>query len=237
MYLRPLWPDAKPEELSDWRPLTDDLLRFLDEQKAGPLIGVGHSVGGIVTLRAALREPDRFRGLVLLDPVLFPPYFILLWKMARALGLGNKVHPLITGSLKRRRQFDDLEQVFQAYRRREIFNNFSDEGLRAYIEGMVHPGSDGGWELVQSPEWEARIYYTGVSADLELWSRLKQLRVPTLIIRGAQSNTFWAETAARVRRTNPKVRIEAIAASGHLVPLERPQEVADLILSFSKEIA
>jgi pimeloyl-ACP methyl ester carboxylesterase len=61
---------------------------------------------------------------------------------------------------------------------------------------------------------------------------LKGLCVPTLIIRGAESDTFWAGTAARVRRANPNVRMEAIAKAGHLVPLERPQEVANLILDF-----
>jgi len=57
MHQRPLWSDSQPGSINDWHPLTDDLLRFLDEQNPGPLIGVGHSVGGIVTLRAALRQP------------------------------------------------------------------------------------------------------------------------------------------------------------------------------------
>jgi len=237
MYLRPLWPDAKPEELHEWHPLADDLLRFLTDREAGPVIGVGHSIGGIVTLRAALQEPSRFRGLVLVDPVLFPPYFIVFWRIVRALGLGYKLHPLTAGSLKRRRHFDDLETVFRAYRRRYVFRNFSDKSLRAYIQGIVRSRADGGWELIFSPEWEARIYYTGIWRDLDLWRGLKQLRVPTLFIRGAESDTFWARTAARVGRANPQVRMEAIAKAGHLVPLERPQEVANLIVSFSKEIA
>ena len=50
MYLRPLWDDAKPEDLKTWQPLSDDLLRFLGNQRT-PVIGVGHSIGAIVTLR------------------------------------------------------------------------------------------------------------------------------------------------------------------------------------------
>jgi len=237
MHLRALWPDSKPEEINDWNPFTDDLLRYLDATIKEPVIAVGHSIGGIVSLRAALQEPGRFRGLVLVDPVLFPPYFIVFWRIVRALGLGYKLHPLTAGALKRRRQFDDLETVFRAYRRRDVFRNFSDESLRAYIQGIVRPRADGSWELAFSPEWEARIYHTGVAADLELWRKLKGLRVPTLVIRGAQSDTFWAGTAARVRRANPNVRMEAIAKAGHLVPLERPQEVADLILDFFDGVA
>jgi pimeloyl-ACP methyl ester carboxylesterase len=236
MHLRPLWPDSKPEEISDWRPLSDDLLGFLDEQKIGPVLSVGHSIGGIVTLRAALNEPGRFRGLVLIDPVLFPPRRIIFWNLVRTLGIGYKVHPLIVNTLKRRRHFDDLDQVFRAYRRRQVFQNFSDGNLRAYIKGIVRPREGGGWELSFSPEWEARIYYTGIWKDMDLWRKIKLLSVPMLIIRGAESDTFWAQTAARVRRANPGVRIETIAKAGHLVPLERPQEVANLILTFNKSL-
>jgi len=235
MKLRPLWPDSNPEEIQDWFPFTDDLLRFLDEQNPGPVIGVGHSVGGIVTLRAALREPKRFQGVVLIDPVLFPPLRIAEWNIARRLGLGYKAHPLIGGALKRRRWFKDLDQAFEGYRRRDVFRNLSDEHLRVYVEGILRPDGDG-YELMFSPEWEARIYYTGIWRDMELWRELPSLRIPTMMIRGAQSNTFWSKTADRVRRVNPEVRIEAIENAGHLVPLERPREVAALINDFVRSI-
>ena len=147
MTLRPLWPDSRPEDLRNWNPLSDDLLRFLDEQKTGPLIGMGHSIGAIVTLRAALREPERFRALVLLDPVLFLPSHIRVWNLARMLGLGYRLHPLIAGALKRRRAFDNLDTVFRGYRSREVFRYLSDESLRAYIAGITRPREGGGYEL------------------------------------------------------------------------------------------
>jgi pimeloyl-ACP methyl ester carboxylesterase len=244
MHLRPLWANSKPDELRDWHPLADDLLRFLSGREAGPVIGVGHSIGGIVTLRAALREPHRFRALVLIDPVLFPPYFILFWNLVRAAGLGYKFHPKVSGALTRRRHFDDLELVFRGYRRRDVFRNFSDESLRAYIAGITRPRAGGGreafpkggWELAFSPEWEAHIYHTGIWRDLDLWHGLKQLRAPTLFLRGGASDTFWAKTAVRVQRANPNIRVEAIEGAGHLVPLEYPQKVADLILDFYKTL-
>jgi len=236
MHLRPLWPESRPEELDDWHILTDDFLRFLADREAAPSLMVGHSVGGIVALRAALRESRRFCGLVLIDPVLFPPYFILFWNLVRAAGLGWKKHPKIPAALNRRRQFDDLETLFRGYRRRSVFRNLSDESLRAYIEGMTHPHPEGGYELVYSPEWEARIYYTGIWRDLDIWRKLKDLQVPTLFIRGAQSDTFWAKTAARVRRANPKVQMETIEKTGHLVPLEEPEKVSRLIFEFASRI-
>jgi len=236
MTLRPLWPDSKPEELRDWNPLSDDLLQFLDEQKAGPLIGMGHSIGAIVTLRAALQQPERLRALILLDPVLFLPSFIRTWNVARMLGIGHRVHPLIAGALKRRRTFDDLDTIFRGYRRREIFRYFSDESLRTFIAGIVKPKADGGYELAYSPEWEAHIYYTGVWRDMELWRGLPNLKVPTLIIRGAETDTFLEAAGRLVKRKQPKVQVVTVPQSTHLVPLERPQQVFDIMQSFLKEI-
>lgn len=232
IHLRPLWPDSNPADLRDWKPLSDDLLRFLANREADHVFCVGHSVGGIVALRAALREPSRFRALVLIDPVLFPPYFILLWNLVRAAGFGWKKHPRISGALNRRREFDDLEQVFRGYRRRDVFRYLSDESLRAYIAGMTRPRAGGGYELVYSPEWEARIYYTGIWRDFDLWRGLKHLQVPTLVIRGARSDTFWAKTAAQVRRANPKVQIVTLENTTHILPLEEPEKVGRFIGNF-----
>lgn len=236
MLLRPLWPDAKPEELHDWNPLSDDLLTFLDGQQSKPVIAVGHSIGGIVTLRAALKEPRRFRALVLLDPVFFPPYFIFLWNLLLLLRLLERVHPLIGGALKRRRTFDDLEVVFRGYRRREIFRYFDDDQLRAYIRGITKPRPGGGYELAYSPEWESRIYYTGVWRDMELWRALPRLDVPTIIIRGAETDTFRENAGRLAKRKQPQIRVETLEKSTHLLPLERPREVFEIMQSFLKEI-
>ena len=232
MLLRPLWPDSNPGDIKDWNPFSDDLLRFLSSHETAPVIGVGHSIGAIVTLRAALREPGKFRALVLIDPVLFPPRRLISWNFIRAMGLGHRLHPMIAGSLKRRRTFDDLDTVFRGYRNREIFRYMSDENLRIYIEGITRP-TNGRYELVFSPEWETRIYFTGLR-DFDLWRDLPKLQVPTLFIRGAETDTFWEEAAKLVKRKQPRAKMETLERSTHLLPLERPKEVFDIIHSFLK---
>jgi len=235
MYLRPLWPRSNPKEIGAWQPLTDDFLLFLDEQKISPIISVGHSLGAIVSLRAALRRPDHFRALILIDPVLFPPRFIATYNLMKVLGLAYKLHPLISGALKRRRTFLDLEKLIISYRRKRIFRYFSDEALRYYVNGIVKPIAGKGFELVYSPEWEARIYYTGVWRDMDLWWGLPSLKIPTLIIRGAETDTFLAPIAHRVKRTRPDISIVSLEKSTHLVPLEKPLETFETIRDFLKE--
>lgn len=237
MLLRPLWQDSKLEELPSWHPLSDDLLHFLASTplSANGVVGVGHSIGAIVTLRAALRDPGKFKALVLIDPVLFVPRRLILWHIFRAIGLGDRVHPLIAGAKKRRRTFDDLETVFRGYRNRNIFRYMSNENLRIYIEGMTKPKPEGGYELVYSPEWEAQIYRTGLH-DFDIWHDLPKLKVPTLFLRGAESDTFLENAAILVKQKQPRAKVEALEKSTHILPLERPKAVFDMMQSFLKNV-
>ena len=235
MYLRPLWNGAQTESLRNWHPLSDDLLRFLSDHASGPVLGVGHSVGAMVTLRAALRDPGKFRALVLLDPVLFAPFILSTWNMVRAVGLGNRLHPKIPTAIKRRQTFNDLDLVFRGYRSRPVFRFMSDEYLKIYINGITRQSEDGTYQLRYSPEWESHIYLTAMY-DFDIWRDLPKLEVPTLFIRGAETDTFLEGAAKLVKRKQPNVRIEALEKSTHILPLERPQEVSNIMQSFLKEV-
>jgi pimeloyl-ACP methyl ester carboxylesterase len=141
---------------------------------------------------------------------------------------------LIAGTKKRRRTFDDLESVFRNYRNRNIFRYISDENLRIYIQGITRQKPDGAYELVHSPEWEAHIYLTSLN-DFDLWHDLPKLEVPTLIIRGAETDTFLENAANLVKKKNPKIKIETLEKSTHILPLERPQEVFEIMNNFLQD--
>lgn len=231
MKLRPLWNGASKEDLQDWHPYSDDLLRFLSDRETGPVIGVGHSIGGIVTLRTAMREPQKFRALVLLDPVLFVPGTMNVWNFARTIGIGEKVHPLIQTAKRRRREFKDLETVFRSYRTKPVFRYMSDESLKQYVEGITKPKTDGGFELAYTPEWEVHIYKTGMR-DYDLWRGLASFDVPTLIIRGDETDTFLPNAEKLVNKKNSKIQIHTMQKATHILPLEYPKEVAEIITNF-----
>jgi pimeloyl-ACP methyl ester carboxylesterase len=234
MRQRPLWPGSDPRELSDWLPLTDDLIRFMDERQAGTSICIGHSFGAVVALRAALTHPGCFRALVLIDPVLMPPYAIRCWQAIRLLGLSSRLHPFILAARRRRRSFDDLERLFQGYRSKPVFRFMDDAALHAYVEGISCP-IEHGYELCYPAGWEERIYLTGIWRDLDIWRGLPGLRTPLLLVRGAETDTFWASTARRVLRKVPSARLVTVPQASHLVPLEQPAEVYRAIQQFLQE--
>ena len=58
-----------------WSGMADDVLAALDSDhlRAGPLNGVGHSMGGAALVLAAAARPGAFRSLWLYEPVIVPP--------------------------------------------------------------------------------------------------------------------------------------------------------------------
>lgn len=70
---RALWPaEPVPETLHDWDSLAVDILAGLRQHNLTDVIAVGHSFGAVASILACLREPNRFRALVLLDPTILP---------------------------------------------------------------------------------------------------------------------------------------------------------------------
>lgn len=232
LHLRPLWVNAQPADLLDWAPLAGDLDQFIGALRAAPLVGVGHSIGATTTLRLAIQRPERFRALVLLDPVLFPPWMIGLWKTIHRLGLSARLHPLAPAAQRRRRVFASQQVMFENYRTKPVFARLDDTALWAYVRAIAAPRPDGQVGLRYTPEWEAHIYQTISLADAPIWQRLPELRLPVLLLRGAHTDTFWQQTADLFKRRLPAAAVLTLPDSGHLLPLERPAQVAAHISDF-----
>ena len=237
MLLRPLWAGTDPRAIRDWRPFSNDLLQFLEYQQATAVVGLGHSIGAVVTLRAALRQPERFRALVLMDPVLLPSRYIVGLRVLRTVGLARRTNALAGAALRRRQHFQNRDQLYAGYRRRDVFRFISDDKLHALVEGITKRTADGGYELVYSREWEARIYQTGIWNDLDIWTRLPTLKVPTLIIRGEETDTFWQGTGRQMQRNNRAIQVVTVPHATHLVPMERPAEVFETMQEFMAQIS
>jgi len=234
MLLRPLWREheARPF-ISHWGEFADDLLEFLEERGDQNLIGVGHSLGAVTTLAVALCRPEFFRAVVVIDPVLLERRRLYPYRVAQKLGITHWVLPLINDTLRRRRVFKSVDEMFSRYRRAQIFKQIDDYGLRSYIEGITAPRPDGQVELTYSPEWEAEVYRKG---PLDLWQNLHLLTQPLLVIQGAQSDTLVEVGMKKIKKVLPNAELHSIEGAGHLVPLEKPKEVGKIILNFLRNL-
>ena len=229
MLARPLWPGEDPGAHQDWSVFVQDLTQFLDGQGARGLYGVGHSLGALTTLMVACQRPDFFRAIVLIDPGLLSPAHSFVWRWIKHFGLVNQFHPYAGFTLKRRRLFPSVEAMYAHFRPKPLFARVDDRGVRAFVEAAARPRPDGQVELAFPPEWEMWIYET---MPHDLWPKLRRLQVPLLLIYGEHSDTFLPGSARALRRALPQAELHGLRGAGHLVPLEKPGAVGELIHAF-----
>ncbi len=226
---RPLWPGSRPEEMSAWRIVAEDLIRFFDQQGWQQVIGVGHSLGAVATLYAAVSRPDLFSQLVLIEPVMLPP--AILQKIAEnpEAGVFNK---MVAGALKRRNRWDSREAAFARFRRKSVFDRFSDSALWDYVNSATRETENGGFELTFPREWEARFYSMPPQG---VWRAIEQITHPTLAIRAAESDTVFPQAWQLWQELQPAATFVEEPDCGHMLTLERPSEVATIIKNYLNE--
>lgn len=222
---RPLLHPGDPQALPSWHPLAADLAQAARTLPT-PLLGFGHSLGAILTLYAALRQPGLFQALVLCEPVLMPRHLLpILWLLQRT-GRGHRF-PLAQSAARRREQFPSREEARAHFGRRSFFAAFTPEALDGYLEGGLRPHA-AGLTLAWPRLWEARIF---ALVPLDAWDALRKIRIPTLIIR-AQGSNLLTEASTRALRRMTHVQVVE-HAGGHMLPLEQPALVAETLRAFA----
>ena len=229
---RPLWPGSLPESAPSWHPLADDLIRGLDDLGLSGIVGIGHSLGGVLTLWAAVRRPDLFRAVVLVDPVVLPPAMLWVVKLLRRLDLERRL-PLVRRTLRRRRAWPSRQDCYAHFRSKPLFAAWPDASLWAYVEAATQECAGGQVQLVYPPEWEARIFAT---MPTDVWRAIPHLSTPALVVRGERSETFRARSEALMARLVPQARFVVVPGAGHLVPMERPVETGAAIRQFLDDL-
>lgn len=206
-----------------WPHLIDETIHFMEEHYHGqPVIAVGHSLGGFLSFLAAVRRPDLFKGIVLLDsPILGKVSSSALW-LGKRLGFIERITPG-QGALTRRREWDSLHEAINHFRSKPMFARFDEECLRDYVEkGTV--AANGRLRLLFEPEIEYQIY-VGLPHDFPRYRQ--QLQVPTGFVGGRQSTVFTRLDVAHMKR-HFGIHTHFIDG-GHLYPLERPNEAANAV--------
>ena len=229
MHARPLWqPEPAKGDLPDWSWMVSDLFSYFETHGLRNVIGMGHSMGAVATLLAALARPEQFRGIILLDPTLLPRLTATGFGLIKKLGLVNR-HPLLRTTVRRRSVFADREAMCSHFRRKIVFSRVQDEDLRTIVKAQAREREDGQVELRYSSAWEAHVYAT---SPHRWWPLIKGMQTPILIIAGKETDIFQAASIRTFQRRVPHARIEALENAGHLVPFERTERVAELIIDF-----
>lgn len=190
------------------------------------VVGMGHSFGGALTLKLADRQPERYRALVLLDPILLPKRY--WWGSKLASWLGR--NPMSNGARRRRAVWSDRATVRSKLAGRGIYRGWTDEALDHFIDHATRDAPEG--RTLNCPTWlEATIFEN----PFYPWPAVARLRLPTLLLYGRDSYPFFPATVRRVARLAPQVVVQALPG-GHCFMQEDPSATANAIRAFLKTV-
>jgi pimeloyl-ACP methyl ester carboxylesterase len=218
---------ADPRKLKNWDIFVEDLECFF-EHLDQPVIAMGHSRGAVVSMLLATKRPDLISALVLIDPTILPFSWMWWWYLAQKTGAA-KLLPIVATAAKRKNSWPDRESILAAYRTKTVFRNWQNGFLDAYIKDGTQTNERGEIRLCCEPAWESRCFAV---CPHDVWRFIPQLQQPTLVVYGAESDTFMAPAAKRFKSKVPTTVFRCFAETGHFVPMEKPAETAAEIVSF-----
>lgn len=223
---KPYWSGSDPRKLKSWQEFADELITYFDQRGFRNIIGIGHSMGAIVSVLAQAKRPDLFSKLILMEPVVLLPRFYLFQYLP--LSLRQSLIPVAKIAKKRKDSWSSKEAAYEQLKPKRVFKDIPDEVFRTYIEYGTQENDKGGVSLSYSKAWEAQVYSTTNSP----WKALEDLKIPTTIIRGTQSNVLPNGTWELLNSRLGHINFSEIEDGGHLVPFEQKAKITKVILDF-----
>ena len=142
--------------------------------------------------------------------------------------LARRAWPLARQTINRVDSWVDRDAAFGHFRPKRVFRRISNEVLWDYVNSGTVVDEFGTCKLAYSKEWELQCYLKVYNC----WDLFKSLKVPSLIIRGTESNTLSRKAWTKLKKISPKSEYIEIGNSGHLVPFEQPKILASKIIDW-----
>jgi pimeloyl-ACP methyl ester carboxylesterase len=114
-------------------------------------------------------------------------------------------------------------------------------GVQAVVNGSFHPQTDARTielTLQRTKENRPSVLYGDLLAcnQFDLSHRLTEIKAPTLVLCGAGDHITPLRQGQYLADRIPRARLEIIPYAGHMLPLERPQAVAQALHLFIEKI-
>ena len=192
------WVDPPAYAYQDYAADLDKVAAKLDLRD---FVLVGHSMGGMVAVVYAATYPGRMKKLVVVDTSLN----LSQERIAAMRDVGNR-----GGS-----SYATREELVARYKLRPGNSLAAPEVVRHIASHSVRQFPDG-WRY----KFDRSVYALREQMDgLPCWEHIK---VPALLVRGAQSQRITPEIVAAVKARAPQVELATVADSDHHVTLDNP---------------
>lgn len=208
---------SKDAWLDDMR---DRLLAYVDARKLEHPVVIGHSLGGFLALQMAIKQPQRFDRVVIVDALAF---------------LGAVRNPAATA--------DDVKPMAAAMRKQMLAQDEAGyrAGVSANLKGMAHDPQRvetlTAWGNASDRTTTAQAMYEMMVTDLR--GELARIRVPTLVLGAwaayAPYGSTKESTAAIYQAQYAKldgVRVEMSEGGYHFLMWDDPQWLQQQVRGF-----
>ena len=204
---------------SNWPHLVKQLADFatLQAVPGQPLVLIGHSLGGFLSLMCAARYPALAAGVVLLDAPIISGWRAQLVGMAKLTGLIKSVRPGAV-SRKRKQKWPSEGDAFLHFRTKKAFALWDDNAIRRYVAHGTF-AENGQHHLAFDRDIETAIY-NGLPHNLGALMVSHRPKCPVAFIGGNQSLEVKKVGLAMTQRIT-EGRIRMVNGS-HLFPIENP---------------
>lgn len=195
----------------------DFLIGFMDSLKIDRAHVVGTSLGGMFATLAAAEQPERLLSLTLVDSPGFGKEIAWTDRLLILPWIGDFLFkPRVSGMRNMMRML--LADPSKA----------SDELVQALYEERLQPGVPG--QMLAA--LRVGVGLRGVKDSVQLTSVAGDVRVPTLVMWGAEDPMFPAIQAHRAVSAIPGARLKLFEGAGHWPYLERSSEFNQELRSF-----
>jgi len=196
----------------------NDIARFVAHVSADtekPVV-VGHSMGGLNVLAFARNHPEAARGAMAIDVAVTS-------SRGRDRYLRRlKSLPVVT--------YPDLATAKARFRLMPKEGGIPEEIIQGIAERSLARTEEGRWTL----KFDRDSFLGG--DGLAVLETIKEIGIPTMLVRAEHSRIMTAEGAEQARASNPRTRLVTIADAHHHVILEKPDEVARVIEEFAASL-
>lgn len=206
----------------NWAELVDELIHYIEKNYDAPVDGVGHSLGGVLTFIAAIKRPEIFRKVVLLDSLITSRTRSFLLFLAKKLNVLDAFTP--ARRVKTRRvEWGNFEEALAYFHSKTLFKEFDPDCLEDYVRYGTQV-SEKGIKLRFDRNIEYEIFHT-IPHNLTSFSG--HLRVPATVIYSKAGSIMHPIDLLYLKR---KLKLKCRPIQGtHMFPFEYPELTAEMI--------
>lgn len=213
--------------------LTHDLERVIEDAELREVVVVGHSVGGMIALRYAVRNSTdlrtRVKGLVLLNTTYAPAVETLTGgaAIARLERLTRRPFDMIGSHSSR---IDQLRRIIKP-----TDAIFWTVAFAAFGPGASAHQIDFTYDMLAETPADVILDLIKTYRDFDVRGLLGQIHVPVLVIGGRHDRLTVYKASEYLAENLPNAHLVALEDCGHMSMVEKHDQVNELIERFMAE--